>query len=181
MPVKYCDYAYIFNQPHENSLMKTQRAFSLIEMMVVIAIITILAGMAIPSYLNKIVREQIEAALPLSNLAKEPISALWKDQQILIPDNQTALLPVPEKIVSNLISSVKIEEGAIHMTFGNKANGYLKNKVLTLRPAVVPDAAMVPVAWVCGNSEAPDKMSVMGTNRTTIDAKYLPLACSAKK
>jgi type IV pilus assembly protein PilA len=161
--------------------MKNQRAFSMIEVMVVIAIITILAGMAVPSYLTKITREQVEAALPLSNLAKDPITAMWKEQQILIPDNQAALLPVAEKIVSNLISSVKIDQGAIHMTFGNKANGHLKNKILTLRPAVVPDAPIVPIAWVCGHSEAPDKMTVMGSNRTNIDAKYLPLACSAKK
>jgi hypothetical protein len=40
--------------------------------------------------------------------------------------------------------------GAIDITFGNKANGNLKGKILTLRPAVVDDAPVVPITWVCG-------------------------------
>ena len=44
------------------------------------------------------------------------------------------------------------------------ANG----KVLTLRPAVVEEAPVVPVAWVCGSAEAPDKMTVKGKNETNI-------------
>jgi len=49
--------------------------------------------------------------------------------------------------------------------------------VLTLRPAVVADAPVVPVAWVCGNSTAPDKMTVQGENRTDIPMTFLPFKC----
>ena len=70
-------------------------------------------------------------------------------------DNAAAALPPPEKIVSNLVSAVALENGAIHITFGNRANGAIRGKVLTLRPAVVEDAPVVPVAWVCGARRCP--------------------------
>jgi len=57
------------------------------------------------------------------------------------------------------VTNVAVEAGAVHITFGNQANAALKGKVLTLRPAIVEDATIVPVAWVCGNAAAPDKMT----------------------
>lgn len=55
--------------------MKTaQRGFTLIEMMAVLAIIAILALMAVPSYMDRTVRQQIEAALPLADIAKKPVA-----------------------------------------------------------------------------------------------------------
>ena len=77
------------------------------------------------------------------------------------------------------MSAVALEDGAIHITFGNRANGALRGKVLTLRPAVVDDAPVVPVAWVCGSAPVPGNMSAKGTNRTNIPANYLPLKCRA--
>jgi type IV pilus assembly protein PilA len=79
--------------------------------------------------------------------------------------------------VSNLVANVAVESGAVHVTFGNQANGALKDKVLSLRPAIVEDATMVPVAWVCGNAKAPDKMTAKGTNRTDVPDRFLPLNC----
>ena len=55
-------------------------------------------------------------------------------------------------------------------TIGNRANGVLKGKILTLRPAVIDDAPVVPVTWVCGYAAAPDKMSVKGTDSTSVPA-----------
>jgi type IV pilus assembly protein PilA len=49
--------------------------------------------------------------------------------------------------------------------------------VLTLRPAVVEDAPVVPVAWVCGHASVPAKMTVRGTNRTDVPVRYLPMRC----
>ena len=46
-----------------------------------------------------------------------------------------------------------------------------------MRPAVVDDAPMVPVAWVCGNAEVPDGMTVNGDNRTTVPGYALPVNC----
>src|SRR5262245_25464235 len=141
------------------------RGFTLIEMMVVLAIIGILALLAFPTYQDKFVRDQINEALPLADLAKTPVAASWTLAKVLPADNAAAGLPPPEKIVSNLVSSVALEGGAIHVTFGNRAAAALKGKVLTLRPAVVEDAQIVPVAWVCGFASVPGNMVARGVNR----------------
>ena len=82
--------------------------------------------------------------------------------------------------MNNYVSNVAVENGAIHITFGNRASSPLKGKILTLRPAVVEDAAIVPVTWVCAGAEAPDKMTIKGINKTTVDQAHLPLACKGK-
>nr|WP_314858304.1 pilin [uncultured Undibacterium sp.] len=160
--------------------MKKVLGFSLLEAMVAVAIIAILAAMAVPSYLYKIVREQIESTMPLTEVAKTPIAMAWKTEQIMPVDNAAAGIPVPDKIVSNLVKSIAVENGAIHITFGNRANGTLKDRILTLRPAVIEDAPVVPVTWVCGEAEAPEKMVMKGTNRTTVEKQHLPLMCRAR-
>lgn len=154
-----------------------QRGFTLIEMLVVIAIIAILAMVALPNTQDKATRSQISEALPLADIAKAPIAALWASAHSFPLDNAAAGLPVADKIVNNFIRSVNIDNGAIHITFGNRANLLLKDKILTLRPAVIDDAPVVPVTWVCGYANAPDKMTVHGTNKTDIPANYLPLIC----
>lgn len=151
--------------------------FTLIEMMVVITIISILALIAVPRFMDKIIKSQISEALPLADIAKPPIAAAWTATQALPADNVTAGLPAADKIVNNLISSVAVEDGAIHVTFGNKASQLLKGKILTLRPAVVEDAPIVPVTWICGQSSVPVNMTVKGNNKTNIPAKYLPASC----
>lgn len=122
-------------------------------------------------------RDQINEALPLADIAKPPIASAWALTKVLPADNTAAGLPVAEKIVSTYISSVAVENGAIQITFGNSANALIKDKVLTLRPAVVDDAQIVPVSWVCANGAVPDKMTAKGQNRTTVPDRYLPLKC----
>jgi type IV pilus assembly protein PilA len=153
--------------------------FTLMEMMVVVAIIFILALIAAPSYLDQMIRKQIVEAVPLADIAKTPIAAAWAVAQSFPRDNAGAGLPAAEKIVNNFISSVSVQDGAIHIAFGNSANGIIRGKILTLRPAVVEDAPVVPVAWVCGNAAVPGKMTVKGENKTNIPAAYLPLNCRA--
>jgi type IV pilus assembly protein PilA len=156
-----------------------QRGFTLIEMMVVVAIVAILALMAFPTYQDKLVRDQIAEALPLADIVKAPVGASWALLKTFPADNAAAALPPPEKIVSNLVSSVALEGGAIQITFGNRANGAIRGKVLTLRPAVVEDAQVVPIAWVCGLAPVPGNMTAKGADRTNIPANYLPLKCRA--
>ena len=158
-----------------------QRGFTLMEMMAVIAIMAILALMSLPSYMDRIVRQQIEAALPLADIAKKPIADWWAASQTFPPDNTAILLPAPEKIVNNFIDRIVVQDGAIHITFGNRANGAIAGKILTLRPAVVPDAPVVPATWVCGMADAPQKMQLQGNNLTSVPESFLPLDCRALK
>jgi type IV pilus assembly protein PilA len=151
--------------------------FTLMEMVVVLAIIAVLALMSVPSITDRLVREQIVAALPLADVVKPPIASSWASLLTFPTDNADAGLPPPNKIVSNLVSSVAIRDGDIDITFGNNANGSIRGKILTLRPAVVTDAQVVPIAWICARAAVPDQMTVHGEDRTNIPANQLPVAC----
>jgi type IV pilus assembly protein PilA len=155
--------------------------FTLVEMMAVVAIIAILALMAVPSYLDRVVKAQIDASLPLADIAKKPIAAIWAATHAMPADNASAGIPAAEKIVSNYVSSVAVDNGVINITFGNRAHKVIAGKVLSIRPAVVGDEPVVPVVWICGRAEAPDKTTLVGTDRTDIDNTYLPLECRSLK
>ncbi len=163
--------------PQGHEAARRSAGFTMVEMMVILGIVAILALMALPAYQDKIVRDQIAEALPLADLAKAPVAAAWAATQTFPADNAAAALPPADKIVNNFVSAVAIQEGAIHLTFGNRANSQIKGKVLTLRPAIVEDAPIVPVTWVCGGAPAPEKMTVKGENRTTIQPAFLPFRC----
>lgn len=151
--------------------------FTIVEMMVVVGVVAILALMMIPTYHQRFIRDQIVEALPLAEIAKKPIAASWAAAQSFPANNAAAGLPSTDKIVSNLVAALAVEDGAIHITFGNRANSLIKGKMLTLRPAVVDDAPIVPVAWVCGFAAGPDKMAVKGANKTDVPKDYLPARC----
>ncbi|WP_310738721.1 pilin [Piscinibacter sp. HJYY11] len=151
--------------------------FTLIEVLIVMAILAILALMAVPSLQGKYIRENIAEGVTLAKLAKDHVSAVWATTKTLPSDNATAGLPAADKIVNNMVKSVTVEGGAIHIVFGNRANGALQGKTLTLLPAVVEDAPVVPVAWVCGHAKAPEKMKLVGANRTDIERRHLPINC----
>jgi type IV pilus assembly protein PilA len=151
--------------------------FTLIEMLIVLGVVAILALMMIPSFVDGTIRSQVAEALPLADIAQKPVGAAWTLAKTLPADNAAAGLPPKEKIVSNLVSGLAVEGGAIHLTFGNRANSRIRGKVLTLRPAVVEDAPVVPVAWVCGFAPVPEKMTAKGVNKTDIPPGYLPMRC----
>jgi type IV pilus assembly protein PilA len=155
------------------------RGFSMIELMVVLAVVAILAMIAVPNLQDRVIRGQIVEAAKLADVAKDPVALGWKLTRALAADNAAAGLPAPERIVSNLVSAVTVEGGAVHLTFGNSANAALRGKRLSFRPAVVDDAQVVPVTWVCAWASAPPPMTIHGTNRTDVPARYLPLNCQA--
>ena len=153
--------------------------FTLVELMVAVAVLAILAALALPSFQAPLVRQQVVDSSALISVAKNAVSAKWSATQKLPVDNADAGLPEPDKLVGNFVTSMTVDAGAVHVLFGNQANGVLKGKTLTFRPAVVDAAPMVPIAWVCGLAPTPDKMSAKGVNRTDVESKYLPLNCRA--
>lgn len=151
--------------------------FTLIELVVTIAVMAILVLIALPSYLDKVARDQVGEALPLANVLKPAVEAAWAARQPLPVDNAAAGAPAPEKIVNEMVSSVALENGAIQITFGNRASKALKGHILSIRPAVVEDAPTVPIAWLCGHAPAPSPMVAKGVDRTNVPAGFLPLRC----
>ncbi len=156
---------------------RTAAAFTLIELMVVVAVIAVLASLAVPSLRDRLVRDQIVEAMKIAEIAKAPVAAAWMLAHTLPADNAAAGLPVAEKIVGTYVTAVGVEGGAIHVRFGNKAQSAIAGRTLTLRPAVVEDAAVVPVAWVCGHATAVQQMVAKGVDRTDVEPRFLPLNC----
>ena len=160
--------------------MRTHTAgFTLIELLVAVAVLAILATLALPSMQAPFVRQQVVDSSTLINVAKAAVSGKWTLEKKLPADNAEAGLPEADKLVGNYVASVTVEGGAVHVRFGNQANGAIKGKTLSFRPAVVESAPMVPIAWVCGSAAIPDKMSAKGVDRTDVAAKFLPLNCRA--
>lgn len=156
---------------------RSTAGFTLIEVMVALAVLAIIATLALPSVQAPMVRQQIVDSAPLITLAKNAVASRWSTLQTLPDDNAAAGLPPADKMVGNYVQGVKVAGGAIHVTFGNQVNGALKGRVLSFRPAVVDSAPAVPLAWVCAKAAVPEKMSVKGIDLTDIEPKFLPMNC----
>ena len=157
--------------------MRTQGGFTLIELMIVIAILGIITTMAVPSFQDRVIRTQVSEGIAMAEVVKQSIAAYRARYGRMPKDNAATGLPEAEKFVGNYVSKLEVREGAITITFGNRANRNVVGKLLTLRPAVVEGHAIVPIAWVCGNAAVPDKMKALGENATSLPAPHLPIDC----
>jgi type IV pilus assembly protein PilA len=88
--------------------MRGRHGFTLIELLMVLAVVAILATLAMPSMQDRIVRDQIVEASKLADVAKPPVAARWKALHTMPADNAEAGLPAPDRIVNNLVSSVRV-------------------------------------------------------------------------
>jgi type IV pilus assembly protein PilA len=156
---------------------RTIRGFTLIELMIVIAIIGILATLAVPSYQDRAIRAQVAEGMELAVFAKQAVASFYAKYGKLPKDNAAAGLPPAEHIVGNYVTRLEVANGQIVLTFGNQSNRNLAGQKLGIRPAIVEAYRAVPIAWVCGQAGVPEKMKVTGTNETTLPPVLLPIDC----
>jgi len=155
------------------------RGFTWIELTMVVAVIAILAAMAIPSMLDSAVKKQVKEGMTLADIAKAGVQAAFALTGTMPANNEAAGLPASDKIVGNYVRDVKVEGGAVTLTYGNNASKYLLDKQVTLRPAVVPGELRVPIAWVCHDAPVPKGMELTGEDRTNLPPNHLPVECRA--
>ncbi len=138
---------------------KTQQGFTLIELMIVVAIIGILAAIAIPAYQDYTIRAKVSEGLNLASGAKAAVTEYYQDKGSFPSDNATAGLPAATDIKGNNVSKVEVgQNGVITITYSGGGTN-LNGKTVTLTPAVNNGS----ISWTCAAG--------------TLAAKYLPSSC----
>ena len=140
---------------------KLNRGFTLIELMIVVAIIGILAAVAIPMYLDYAVRAQVGQGINLASGAKVAVTEYYQDQGVFPGDNATAGVAAAGSITGKYVSQVAVTgAGLIQVTFGNDVNSKVLNAVLTMTPT----DNLGSVSWAC-------------TGDAVLVDKWLPSSC----
>lgn len=154
-----------------------QRGFTLIELMIVVAIIGILASIAIPAYQDYTIRAQVVEAFSITGELKLSIKDYYKDRGRFPANNEEAGVPLPEHLIGNYVSKVEVVDGAMHVQLGNYVNTQLAGQTITIRPIFVSASPTSPISWICGYRNPPKGMQATGEDRTTLELKHLPGAC----
>ncbi|MEM1173184.1 MAG: pilin [Pseudomonadota bacterium] len=137
--------------------MKKQQGFTLIELMIVVAIIGILAAIAIPAYQDYTIRAQISEGLSLAGGAKTAIAEFYQDSGAFPNDNTSAGISNSNEIQGKYVSDVAVgTNGVITISYGQAdANANIGNGQVTLTP---DDGNPGSVTWECdGAGGLPDK------------------------
>lgn len=154
-----------------------QKGFTLLELMIVIAIISILASIGLPSYVGMVNTAKIKSALKIPKHLQVDIEKYYQTIHQFPLNNEQAGLPPANKLIGPEVTAVDVENGAFHVTLGNQINKQLKGKQISVRPVYVKGYPKSPIAWVCGHAPIPKGMSVSGKNLTNLPNEVLPIQC----
>jgi type IV pilus assembly protein PilA len=163
---------------------KVQQGFTLIELMIVVAIIGILAAIAIPAYQDYTIRAQVTEGMNLAAAAKAAVSESFTNKGVA-PATRTAagMSANATDTAGKYVSQVAVTNGVIQITYnGAEANAIIRGQTLELAPWVSADNS---VEWQCGGAPQPQgsvglMMGAAASNGTLNGAnflKYLPAAC----
>ncbi|MBT8092974.1 MAG: pilin [Gammaproteobacteria bacterium] len=143
-----------------------QSGFTLIELMIVVAIIGILAAIAIPAYQDYTIRAQITEGLNLASTAKTAVSEHYHDTGNFATSNAEVGLQNDTEIKGKFVTEVGVGndgsgiDGEIQIIYGNDVNAGIDGKTLVLTPGTTSTGSIL---WSCTSS--------------TIQNRHLPAAC----
>ena len=134
-----------------------QKGFTLIELMIVVAIIGILAAIAIPAYQDYTIRAQVTEGLNLASPIKAAIAEYYANNGSWasgLTGNGAGLLGYTSDPTGKYVSDVAIGTGSvITITYGGNANAAnLAGKTLTITPGT---SANGDISWQCGSRQMP--------------------------
>jgi type IV pilus assembly protein PilA len=158
--------------------------FTLIELMIVVAIIGILAAIAIPAYQNYTIRAQVSEGINLAAASKAAVATSFLDRG-RAPANRTeaGLSASATDSVGTYVSQIDVTNGVLVVMFGGSASGLIAGMTVTLTPYETPDLSIV---WRCGFAAPPAGLSELGTRNggnaaaylaPTVPVEYLPVTC----
>jgi type IV pilus assembly protein PilA len=169
-------------------MFKVHKGFTLIELMIVIAIIGILAAIAIPAYQDYTIRAQVAEGIALAGAAKSAVTESYSQTgRAAIDRTEAGMSPNDTDTSGKYVTRVEVSTGSIIVEYGFAANAAIQTQTLQLTPYQTLDHT---VTWRCALADEPDATDLLGTGSNQIAAydagtlgtspelnKYLPASC----
>lgn len=130
-----------------SAMKRTQQAFTMIELMTVMAIIGVLTAFALPAYQGYAIRAQVAEGLGMTGPLTLAIAAYHNDNGRYPNDNTEAALPPPDGYAGRFVESIAINENVISIEYGNEANRLISGHDVTFT-ATRTDGS---VSWTCAS------------------------------